>query len=125
MQLNTDSFNAYLAIERASVRVQANVLLTKELFWYCVAHDIRLTAVWIPRAQNEFADSLSKWVDKNDWRINPRVFQDLNARWGAFDIDLFASFTNHVLPRYYSQCHTPDTAGINAFAFVLPKTMKL
>ena len=118
IQLNTDSFNAFLAIQKASVRVPANVQLIKQLFWYCYEHDIRLAAAWIPRAENQLADTLSKWVDKNDWRIHPDVFAMLTQRWGAFDIDLFASHTNHVVPKYFSQCHTPDTVGVNAFAFV-------
>ena len=34
-------------------------------------HSIKLEIEWIPRSQNECADSISRIVDYDDWGINP------------------------------------------------------
>jgi hypothetical protein len=88
----------------------------KQIFWFCVTNAIKLLTVWIPREHNQIADDISKHVDKSDVRLNPSVFQSLNALWGPFSIDLFASAASTQLPCYYSAMHTPSTSGVNAFA---------
>lgn len=88
----------------------------QNLFWYCIDARITLLVEWIPREENKLADQLSKFIDSDDWKVHPRYFAQLNRDWGPFTVDLFASGTNHQLPRYYSLHYTPDTAGINAFA---------
>ena len=87
----------------------------KDLFWSCIEARITLLVEWIPREENKLADQLSKFIDSDDWKVHPRYFHQLSRDWGPFTGDLFASATNHQLPRYYSQHYTPDTAGINAF----------
>ena len=89
----------------------------RDLFWYCIDQRITLLAEWIPRERNEEADALSKLPDPDDWKLHPRIFAQLDADWGPHSVDLFASHVNHHLPTYYSLHHTPDTAGVNAFAF--------
>jgi hypothetical protein len=65
-----------------------------DLFQVCLAHDIVLSAQWIPRCLNERADALSRFVDPDDWSINPSVFRLVDARWGPHTIDRFASHYN-------------------------------
>lgn len=89
----------------------------KEIFWYGVQAGIDISAVWIPRELNTLADEISKFTDTSDWMMNKDIFSALNRKWGPFTTDLFGSFTNHLLPRYYSRYHTPSCAGVNAFAY--------
>lgn len=86
------------------------------LFWYLWRQNIQLKAEWIPRSLNELADALSKLEDGDDWMLNPQVFRQLDQQWGPCSVDLFASHTNHQVPKYFSRLYTPDTSGVNAFA---------
>ena len=49
------------------------------IFRFCFSHGIALEAQWIPRSLNERADLLSRFVDKDDWRVNPSVFRLVDA----------------------------------------------
>jgi hypothetical protein len=49
--------------------------------------------------------------------VNPAVFGSLSARHGPYEVDLFASHSNHQVPIYYSWHNTPDTTGVDAFRF--------
>ena len=62
-----------------------------------------MEAQWIPRSLNERADLLSRFVDKDDWRVNPSMFRLVDAKWGPHTIDHFASYYNAQLPRFNSK----------------------
>lgn len=113
----TDNQNAANIINKGSAKADNSYDAACEIFWYCIAHGIQLRAQWIPREQNQHADHLSKVHDSDDWMLKPQHFDMLSRKWGAFDIDLFASHTNHQVSRYYSAYLTPDTAGVDAFRF--------
>ena len=115
--VKTDNQAVYFIINRAGSRDSHVHELCKQLYWYCIHFGIRLQAVWIPRNLNSFADFYSKLTDSGDWRLDPAVFNHLSAYWGGFDIDLFASFENNQLPRYYSFYFTPSCEGVDAFNF--------
>ncbi|PNW69771.1 hypothetical protein CHLRE_21g752997v5 [Chlamydomonas reinhardtii] len=113
----TDSLNASNVINKGSARADNSHAIACTLHGYCFERAINIRAEWIPREQNQIADHLSKLRDSDDWMVNPTQFKRLNKLWGPFDIDLFASHTNHQLPRYYSRFLTPDTSGVDAFRF--------
>lgn len=117
VQLVTDSMNASLALTRGRVYARDSVVVAQEIFLYCTAAAIRLTCVWVPREDNTEADALSKQVDADDYMLQPSVFADIHGAWGPFAIDLFASDTTKQLPTYFSKEFTPNTSGVNAFAF--------
>jgi hypothetical protein len=47
--------------------------LSKEL-------NIELMAQHIPGVENITANRLSRWVDKNDWKLHPRFFKQLETK---------------------------------------------
>lgn len=73
-----------------------------------------LRVVWVPRAENVYADELSKWVDGSDYVVSGDVFAVAEREWGPHEVDRFASHTAHVLPVFNSQFHCPGTAGVDA-----------
>ena len=75
-----------------------------QIFGVCLQNHIDLQTKWIPRACNQRADLLSRFIDKDDWSIHPTVFRLLDAKWGPFTIDRFSSYYNFHLLRY----NTPD-----------------
>ena len=96
-----------------------NPLLHRQLlsiFWLCLSLGVALSVQWIPRTQNEMADYLSKIVDFDDWKLNPRLFQIAEARWGAHSVDRFASHSNNMVALFNSYFWCPGSAGIDAFS---------
>ena len=50
-----------------------------DIFNLCFVNSIVLEVQWIPRSLNERADLLSRFVDKDDWSVNPSVFRVIDA----------------------------------------------
>ena len=90
--------------------------LAIDIFQLCLAKRIVLDAQWIPRSVNERDDLLSRFVDKDDWSLNPVVFQDIDVKWGPHTVDQFASYYNAQLPRFNSKFASPGSCGVDAFA---------
>ena len=86
-------------LKHRRVKVFTDNQSAARIFRVCFSHGIALEAQWIPRSLNERADLLSRFVDKDDWRVNPSVFRLVDAKWGPHTIDRFASYYNAQLPR--------------------------
>lgn len=117
IMFKTDNQGVSDGVCKGTSRTPIMYELYMQVFWYCIEHNIELRATWIPREDNQFADDLSKEIDPHDWTLDPVQFQHLNRIWGPFVIDLFASYTNHQVDRYYSLHHTPDCLGVDAFCY--------
>ncbi|CAG2214782.1 unnamed protein product [Mytilus edulis] len=76
-----------------------------------IAHEVE----WIPRAENEIADYISRIIDTDDWGVAVHVFEYLDSLWGPHEIDWFASDHNHRLPVFYSRYWNVHSMGIDAF----------
>ena len=83
----------------------------------CDKKHIAVQPIWVPRDQNQMADSLSRVPDKDDWGLNEKVFHDLQKRYGAHEIDLFATHYNTQCQKFYSKFWCPGSSGVDAFAF--------
>lgn len=93
---------------------------------------------WIPRTQNEQADSLSCTIDYNDWGVDPLLFARFDSLWDPYSIDRFASFYNTQLPRFNSRYWNPGFEAVDVFTcdwsnqcnwlclppYLLPQTLK-
>ena len=82
----------------------------------CLANYISLDAEWIPRESNKQSDLLSRFIDKDDWSINPSVFRMIDVIWGPHTCDRFASYYNAQLPVFNSRFASPGSSGVDAFA---------
>ena len=69
---------------------------------------------WISRSLNERADLLSRFVDKDDWRVNPSVFRLVDAKWGPHTLDSLASYYNAHLPRFNSKFASSGYSSVDA-----------
>ena len=102
-----------VAIGSSKINLQA---LAMDIFNLCLVNSIILEAQWIPRSLNERADFLSRFVDKDDWSVNPSVFRVIDAKWGPHTIDRFASHYNAQVPRFNSKFSSPGCSGVDALA---------
>jgi hypothetical protein len=72
---------------------------TRQLFDTLDALNATATEYWLATHLNVDADRLSREEDSGDWRQDPRVFADLDRRWGPHSVDRFATSINAQLPR--------------------------
>ena len=84
-------------------------------FRFCLKQSIKLDITWVPRSMNQHADSISKFIDSDDWGVTDSIFDFLDSLWGPYEIDFFASHTNTKLPVFYSRYWTPGCIGVDAF----------
>lgn len=111
----SDSTNAVAIIDHGSSKPSLNALAV-EIYHFCLMHCIILTVKWVPREQNSAADSVSKWQDSSDWKLNPSWFRELDAQFGPHTVDRFASSVNTMLPRFNSYFYCPGTEAVDCFA---------
>ena len=72
----------------------------------------------MPRSLNEHADTISRIVDYDDWRLNKTIFSFLDANWDPHTVDCFASPYNKRVERFHSRfwspgCEAVDTVTVN------------
>jgi hypothetical protein len=91
--------------------------LAKDLWEWCLERQIVLEAQHIPGILNIEADRESRvFVDNNDWKLAPHVFDNLNRAWGPLEVDLFATRLSKQLPRFVSWRPDPEAELFNAWA---------
>jgi hypothetical protein len=111
--VKVDAQNLLDIINRGSSKLAINKL-ARDLFWFGLVIGITLSVESVPREENAFADDLSKLLIPDDWKLVPKFFNLLEARWGPHTVDLFASSDN---ARFYSLHWCRGTTGVNAFGF--------
>ena len=111
----TDNQGAARIVSVGSSKVHLQSV-AMSIFDFCLSNGITLEAQWIPRSQNERAGLLSRFIDKDDWCVNPSVFRLLDAKWGPHTFDRFATYYNAQLPRFNSKFASPGCSGVDALA---------
>ena len=81
-----------------------------------LSNDIVLTAEYIPGVVNVIADAESRsMMDRADWKLHPKLFQEINQKWGPLEVDLFASRLSTQLPHDFSWRPDPLAEATDAF----------
>jgi hypothetical protein len=62
------------------------------------------------------ADCLSKGIDLDNWSVEVLDFSHLEARFGPFTVNLFATCKNKKCERFYSRSFEKGSYGTDAFA---------
>lgn len=75
-------------------------------------HDLVLQPRWIASKDNAWVDALSRVMDKADWCVSPGIVLKLSNLFGTFDVDLFASAANAIVPRFCSLWHDDASLGV-------------
>jgi hypothetical protein len=91
--------------------------IARDIWLWCVARNIHLTAAHIPGKENTVADKLSR--SKNDdleWALKPNIFSEIHNIFPKISIDLFASKANSKLQRYVSRYPDPSACAVDAFS---------
>ncbi len=113
----TDSTNMVSFLSTGSAKPDIQKVVVK-IFRLCQEMQLNIEPVHITRDDplKTVADAASRYRDVEDWGIDFASFRDLEARFGKFSIDLFASEGNHKVDRFYANVLTPSGEGVDAFA---------
>jgi len=113
-----DNTTAVSCINRkGSMREDCNNI-TRDIWLWCLKNNMRITAVHIPGKDNTEADEASREKGlETEWSLEDSVFIAINKRYGAFQVDLFASRINHKVQKYVSWKKDAGAWRINAFSF--------
>ena len=115
VKLYTDNKNASIISMKGSMslRLQRQAL---EIFQFCAMNNVTVEIEWIPRSLNEYADSLSRVVDFDDWSVSTAFFDYIASLFGSFTVDRFASHYSAKCARFYSKFWCPSSEGVDAFS---------
>ncbi len=82
----------------------------------CENGNIDLQVKWIRRDKNSVADTLSRFVDLDDWGIVTQLMDRLQKDWLPCEVDCFASAKNAKLDRFDSRFTEAGAKAVNAFS---------
>lgn len=116
LQCDNKAVVAYLKKE-GGTKSKAMMDLTYQIFQILQEYNIFVMPHHIPGRYNTTADSLSRRSILPEWHLLPEVTDVVFMKWGVPDVDLFASSTAHVVPRYVTLDQRDQMAWRhNAFA---------
>lgn len=91
--------------------------LTIDLWNWCIARSLWVSAVHIAGKLNTDADEKSRhFSDKHEWMLSKQHFNDIMSQFTNLNIDMFASRLNNQLPVYCSWQADPGSAHVDAFS---------
>jgi len=102
VKLYTDNKNASVIASKGStsLKLQRQVL---EIFQFCAVNNLSIEIEWVPRSLNEYADSLSRVVDFDDWSVSTGFFAYISSLFDPFTVDKFAYPDSAKRARFYSK----------------------
>ena len=106
----SDNLNVVRIIDTGSrnPKLQKEAL---EIYSTALRWQVRTEPEWVPREQNQ----LSHMLDRDDWSIQPAVFQQLDCLWGPHSVDRFAIYVNTQLPRFNSCYWNSGSEAVDVF----------
>jgi hypothetical protein len=84
--------------------------LTSDIWTHCLQTNTRLKTTYVPSAFNPADAPSRKMIAQLEWSIDATFFDELEEKWGAHSIDLFASRDNAKVLRFVSW--KPDPAAV-------------
>ena len=110
----TDNQNVVSIVSKGSTKtVLQNIALN--IFGACLKYNVDIDMIWIPRANNDKADYLSRIVDHDDWGISQTILDIVEFLWGPHEVDWFVSDHNYKLTVFYSRFWNEHSFGVDAF----------
>lgn len=114
--LRLDNTTAIAYVNRAGgVQFPHLSELSRKIWQWCEGRKIWLRASYIPSNENTEADRASRNLNvDSEWEISQDSFNEIEAQWGPFSVDLFASRLNAKCRRFYSRFPDPESEGVDA-----------
>ena len=112
-----DNFAAGQIVRLGSMKAECHEVALR--IWDLVKRfELVLETFWVSRdsVQVQFCDDLSKDFDTSDYRLCQADFACLEARFGPFSVDFFASDFTFRLKPFFAKLDSAQAAGVNAFS---------
>ena len=119
----TDSHNCEIILSIGSRNVTLQPLVL-DIFLAWKRLKIKVDVIYLSRDNPiiQFADEETKNFDIHDYGLDFDSFYVISTFFGPFDVDCFASKSNHKCLDYFSKFKDPAAKGVNFFAQRLPPT---
>ena len=95
-------------------------LLAKQVWEFCEARDLWVSAAHIPGVENVEADAESRAEGHLEWALPDEVFNYICQFMGQPSVDLFASRLTNKLETYYSWLPDPGATACDALSLPWP-----
>lgn len=117
--LRVDNTTAITCVNRfGSIQYPHLLTLAKQIWSWFESRNIIIFASYIASIDNTIADQESRLISiDTEWSLSEETFLQISARFGSFDVDLFASIINAKCTSYVSWF--PDSGAIANDAFTL------
>jgi len=91
--------------------------VAKRIWLWAIQRQIWLSALHLPGIENVQADKASReeYKVEGEWKLEQRVFDQINDTFGPFEVDLMATRLNFQCKAYFSWMHDPGSIGTDAF----------
>lgn len=116
MLILSDNISTVAYINMQGGPSPALTTIATNIWAFMVENQIEVKVRHLSGKKNYVADQLSRCSSKYEWMLHPRIFQYLDAVWGPYTCDRFASHLTHQIPKYNSIHADPHTCGIDALA---------
>ena len=122
IRLNLDNTTAVAYINAKGGKKADLNDITRKIWLWALERDIWLSAVHVPGVNNTEADRASRrqHATETEWKLAPMVYEQLNQKFGPFEIDLFASRLNNQCKKYFAWHPDPGAMAIDALAHEWP-----
>jgi hypothetical protein len=103
--------NTAVVATLSELTIRSPVMMTEvRRLWHLLdVNDINIRPMHIHSAANIWADSLNQELDRDDWKLNPRIFSYLQAKW-----EDTRSTASHRWKTHSSHVSTPSGATPSA-----------
>ncbi len=68
------------------------------------------------KVKNTVADTLSRFIDLDDWGISEALLWRLQEKWEKLEVDRFSNEGNAKLKRFNSRFACPGSEAVDAFS---------
>ena len=118
VQLWCDNTTAVACIQRqGTLRSESLQALTRDILLFCQVNSIVPVPKHLSGCLNVLADSGSRDVpSQTEWSLDEDTFRCLEAEYGPFQVDLFATRFNNKVPTFVSPFPDSQAVEVNAFS---------
>ena len=121
---HVDSLLLVRAWENQGSRSKALTDVVQAIYETSLQFNIALSLVFVP-SKGDLADAPSRALSSSDCMLSPRVWMDIEKRWGPHSVDLMALDSNTPLDaqghslKHFTPWPTQHSAGVNVFSQTL------
>lgn len=113
--IRTDNTTALACVNRmGSIQHKSLNDLSRKIWKFCENRNLWIFASYIPSSNNSEADRASRVLRSDtEWSLNNKIFDSIVEKFGAPDIDMFATYLNNKCDRYVSWYKDPAAEAVD------------